>query len=81
MPKLIKRSLISKYHCPDYADGPHLIQGQDRLGVLYEYHFKLANAGVNVYASNGTTDGRGGFGYVLWVKPEDYTKAARALGV
>lgn len=58
-----------------------LIQGQDRLGVLFEYHFRLANAGVNVYAANGTTDGRGGFGYVLWVKPEDYEKAARALGV
>jgi hypothetical protein len=58
-----------------------LIQGQDRLGVLVEYHLRLADAGVNVYAANGTTDGRGGFGYVLWVKPEDYDKAAKALGV
>jgi hypothetical protein len=58
-----------------------LIQGQDRLGVLVEYHLRLADAGVNVYAANGTTDGRGGFGYVLWVRPEDYDKAAKALGV
>ncbi len=58
-----------------------LICGADRLGVLTEYHLRLADAGINVYASNGTTDGHGGFGYVLWVKPEDYEKAAEALGV
>lgn len=58
-----------------------LIQGDDRLGVLIEYHLRLADAGINVYASNGTSDGRGNFGYVLWVKPKDYEKAARALGV
>jgi len=58
-----------------------LIQGDDRLGVLTEYHLRLAGAGVNVYAANGTNDGRGGFGYVLWVRPEDYEKAARALGL
>jgi len=58
-----------------------LIQGDDRLGVLAEYHLRLAGAGVNVYAANGTNDGRGGFGYVLWVRTEDYEKAARALGL
>jgi hypothetical protein len=58
-----------------------LIQGDDRIGVLVEYHLRLVNAGINVYAANGTNDGRGGFGYVLWVKPKDYDKAAKALGV
>lgn len=58
-----------------------LICGADRTGVLIEYHLRLADAGINIYASNGTTDGQGGFGYVLWVKPEDYEKAAKALGV
>jgi len=58
-----------------------LIQGEDRIGALHEHHLRLANAGVNVHAANGVTDGRGRFGYVLWVKPEDYEKAARALGV
>jgi len=58
-----------------------VIQGEDRLGVLTEHHLRLANAGVNVYASNGTITGLGGFGYVLWVKDEDYEKAAQALGV
>lgn len=58
-----------------------LIQGDDRTGVLVEHHLRLADAGVNVYAANGVGDGGGRFGYVLWVKPEDYDKAARALGV
>ena len=58
-----------------------LIQGEDRVGALHEHHLRLANAGVNVHAANGVTDGRGRFGYVLWVKPEDYEQAARALGV
>jgi len=58
-----------------------LIQGEDRSGALVEHHLKLSNAGINVHAANGVSDGSGGFGYVLWVKPEDYDKAAEALGV
>jgi len=58
-----------------------MIQGDDRIGVLIEYHLRLAGAGINVYAANGTNDGRGGFGYVIWVRPEDYDKAAEALGL
>jgi hypothetical protein len=56
-----------------------LIQGDDRTGVLVEYHLRLADAGINIHASNGVTDGQGRFGYILWVKPEDYEKAAQAL--
>lgn len=58
-----------------------LIQGEDRVGALHEHHLKLSNAGINVHAANGVCDGSGRFGYVLWVKPEDYEAAARALGV
>ncbi len=58
-----------------------LIQGDDRTGVLVEYHLRLADAGINVHASNGIIGGSGKFGYVLWVKPDDYEKAASALGV
>jgi len=57
-----------------------LIQGEDRVGALHEYHLKLANAGVNVHASNGVVGGNGKFGYIVWVKPDDYEKAAQALG-
>jgi hypothetical protein len=58
-----------------------LIRGEDRLGVLIEHHLRLADAGINVYAANGTTDGRGGFGYIIWVAEDDYDRAAQALGV
>ena len=58
-----------------------LIQGDDRPGALLEHHLKLSNAGVNVHAANGVSSGSGGFGYVLWVKPDDYERAAQALGV
>ncbi len=58
-----------------------LIQGEDRVGSLHEHHLKLSNAGINVHAANGVCDGSGRFGYVLWVKPEKYEAAARALGI
>jgi hypothetical protein len=65
-------------------DGPHralLVQGDDKLGALASLHAKLYEARVNVYASSGTTDGRGSFGYVLYVRPEEFERAATALGV
>jgi hypothetical protein len=56
-----------------------LIQGDDRIGALYDFHLKLSNAGVNIHACNGVVDGTGRFGYVIWVNPIDYEKAAAAL--
>jgi hypothetical protein len=57
-----------------------MIQGDERIGVLAEYHLQLANAGINVHAANGISDGRKRFGFILWVKREDYEKAAQILG-
>jgi hypothetical protein len=65
-------------------DGPHralMVQGDDELGALAELHMKLARASINVYASTGVADGRGSFGYVLYVRPEEFEKASAALGV
>ncbi|NNM04859.1 MAG: hypothetical protein HKO65_07125 [Gemmatimonadetes bacterium] len=65
-------------------DGPHpafLVQGDDKLGALAEIHEKLFDANVNIYASSGVTDGRGTFGYLIYVRPEHYGRAAAALGV
>lgn len=65
-------------------DGPHpalLVQGDDELGALAELHEKLYRADVNVYASSGVTDGRGSFGYVLYVRPDECDRAMAALGV
>jgi hypothetical protein len=58
-----------------------LIQGDDRIGALHEHHLKLANAGISVTASNGVSDGKGRFGFVLWVNQEVVEQAARALAV
>jgi len=65
-------------------DGPHpafLVQGDDKLGALSEIHQELYRADVNIYASSGVTDGRGTFGYLIYVRPEDFQRAAEALGV
>ena len=58
-----------------------VIQGDDQLGALADIHRKLADALVNVYGSMGISDGRGGYGYVLYVRPDDYDNAAEILGV
>jgi hypothetical protein len=58
-----------------------LIQGGDEVGAIVDLHSKLSSVGINVHAANGVSAGNGGFGYVLWVKPEHYEEAAAALGV
>ena len=65
-------------------DGPHaavLVQGDDELGAFARIHARLYQARVHLYASSGVTDGRGAFGYILYVRPEDYDRAVQALGV
>jgi hypothetical protein len=65
-------------------DGPYaalLVQGKDALGALAAIHAKLYAANVNIYASSGVTDGRDGYGYVIYVKGEDYDASLQALGV
>jgi hypothetical protein len=56
-----------------------LIQGDDKLGSLVEIHQKLADGRVNVAASTGVTDGRGGYGYVVHVRAEDFDQACSVL--
>jgi len=63
-------------------DGPHhalLVQGDDELGALATVHAVLYRANVNVYASTGVSDGKGMYGYVLYLKPEDIERAVEAL--
>lgn len=63
-------------------DGPHpalLVQGDDELGALASVHGKLQLAGVNVYAASGIADGHGSFGYIVYVRPEDFDRAASVL--
>lgn len=65
-------------------DGPHyafLIQGDDELGALIEIHEKFYKANINVYASSGIADGRGSFGYVIYIKHDDFERARATLGL
>ena len=65
-------------------DGPQnafLIRGDDELGALAEINRELADANVNVSASIGITDGKGSFGYIVYVASSDFRDAAAALNV
>jgi hypothetical protein len=65
-------------------DGPHpalLVQGDDELGALARIHGRLKEAGVNVFASTGVADGKGSFGYVLYLRSEEFERAAKAMGL
>jgi hypothetical protein len=57
-----------------------LVQGEDRVGAAAEILRKLAGAKVNVTADAAISAGDR-YGMILWVKPKDVKKAARALGV
>ena len=57
-----------------------LIQGDDRVGAVAETLGKLANERINIVASQAMAGGSGRFGMILWVKPEDYERAAGTLG-
>ena len=63
-------------------DGPFpavMVSGDDEIGVLARIHDRLHAHHVDVYASSAVTDGKGYFGYVLYVRPGDADKAAEAL--
>lgn len=67
-----------------HIDGPHpaiLVQGDDQLGAFAEIHYKLYEANVNVYACYGVTDGKGTFGYLVYVRPEQFDAAVKALNL
>lgn len=58
-----------------------LVQGEDRVGAVAEIVSKLGDASINVTAIDAVTAGEGRYGAILWVKPADVKKAAKALGV
>jgi hypothetical protein len=58
-----------------------IVQGDDELGAFAEIHRRLFEGDVNVDSSAGVIDGRGGYGYVIYVRATDYNKAAEVLGV
>jgi predicted amino acid-binding ACT domain protein len=65
-------------------EGPQpalLVQGDDELGAVSEVHSKLYAANVNIYASSGVADGKGHYGYVIYVRPDEYERAVAALNL
>jgi hypothetical protein len=56
------------------------IQGTDQVGAVNRQLQKLADAGINVTAADAVAAGQGRYGMILWVKPRDYARAAKALG-
>ncbi len=60
--------------------GGFLIQGGDRAGAIARVMSRLAAANINVTAIDAVCAGGGRFGAILWVKPKDTAKAAKALG-
>jgi hypothetical protein len=57
-----------------------LVQGTDRIGAVHRQLARLAAGKVNVVAADAVAAGQRRFGMILWVRPKDYARAARALG-
>jgi hypothetical protein len=43
-------------------------------------HERLVNADIDIFASSGVSDGRGAFGYLIYVREDQFEGAATALG-
>ncbi len=57
-----------------------LISGDDRVGAGADLFGKLAEAQINVIASQAILAAPGRFGMLLWVEPRALRKAGRILG-
>jgi hypothetical protein len=57
-----------------------LVQGDDRVGAVHRQVQKLADRRINVTAADAVSAGKGRWAMILWVKPADYARAAKALG-
>ncbi len=63
--------------------GPHhalLVSGDEGLAALAAVHERLAASKVEVYASSGARDASGSFGYLLYVREEQFDEACGVLG-
>ena len=58
-----------------------LVQGDDRTGVVADLMAKLSGAKINITAADAICAGIDRFGMLLWVKPRDVKKAAKAFGI
>ncbi len=57
-----------------------LVTGGDKLGAVHKHIRKLADARINITAADAVAAGKGRYGMILWVNPNQYNRAARVLG-
>lgn len=65
-------------------DGPHnalLAIGNDEPGALIDIHMPLYLANVNIFAAVGVGTGDGTFGYIIYIRPDEYKRAISALNL
>jgi hypothetical protein len=65
-------------------DGPHpafLVRGNDVPGAVVGIHERLFDAGINIAASTGVSAGTGSFGYIIYVRPDEFAEAAATLEI
>jgi hypothetical protein len=58
-----------------------LVEGDDRPGAGAELMATLADAKINITALQAVCAGAGRYGALLFVKPRDVKRAAKALGI
>jgi len=56
------------------------VQGKDAAGAVHRHVRTLADIGISIVAADAVCAGKGRYGMIMWVKPRDYARAARALG-
>jgi hypothetical protein len=62
--------------------GPYpavIVQGEDQPGVLAEIHKRLHEDHIQAFTSTAITDGKGRYGCILYLRPEDADRAVQAL--
>ena len=79
MPGLRRLARQNGWKLKDVKRG-FLVQGDDRVGAVNRVLGKLADAKINATAADAVTAGGGRYGMILWVRPKDVSRAARALG-
>lgn len=70
--KKLKLKLGAKKTC-------FVLQGDDRVGALTDTFSRLAEAKINVIASQAVTAGMGRYGAIFWVEPRNVGKTAKLL--
>ncbi len=58
-----------------------VIHGDERVGAVADLLGKLAAAKISVTAMDAVCAGADRYGAILWVKPKDVRRAAKALGI